>query len=83
MSTNGTANRTKKNNNSTNNIVGIVTNCKKLRIRSKPNVSSSTLGLLAQYEEVEIKSDANDEFYKLAERPGYVMKSFIRLKKLP
>lgn len=61
---------------------GIVVNCEKLRIREKPDTSSNTIGLLSQYEEVEIEKDINDDFYKLAGKSGYVMKAFIRLKQL-
>ena len=73
--------KTRKGN--TDDRIGIVVNCKKLRIRAMPDISSTILGFLGEYEEVKIKSDANDEFYKLSGKTGYVMKEFIRLKQLP
>ena len=69
--------------NNTDDMMGIVINCKKLRIRAMPDTSSAVVGFLTEYEEVKIKSNANEEFYKLSGRSGYVMKAFIRLKQLP
>ena len=62
---------------------GVVVNCTKLNIRTKPNASASVKQVVEVKTKVTILEDANNEFYKVKLSggvEGYCMKSFIKIK---
>lgn len=62
---------------------GVVANCAKLNVRTKPNATATVKQVVEVKTKVVILEDANDEFYKVKLSggvEGYCMKAFIKSK---
>lgn len=64
-------------------VIGVVTGCKKLNVRTKPNKKSDVVCVIDADTKVEIDEDASSrDFYKVKSKnfTGYCMKKFITIK---
>lgn len=64
-------------------VIGIVSNCKLLNIRSKPNIDSDILSVIPVDSILTITDvNASSDFYKvlIGDLEGFAMKQFIKIK---
>ena len=64
-------------------LIGVVTGCSKLYVRTEPNKDSKPLCIINQNAEVVINEKTTGDFYKVctsAGVEGYCMKKFISIK---
>lgn len=65
-------------------VIGVVTNCGRLNVRSKPDLDASVVCVIPKASEVTInESESTEEFYKVctaAGAEGFCVKEFIELK---
>ena len=68
----------------TNKVVGVVTECESLNVRSEPNTECEVVSVLRVGSEVIVyEEDSTDDFYKVctsAGLDGYCMKQYITVK---
>ena len=66
-------------------IIGVVTDCLKLRVRKQPNMAAEVVCEIDALAEVQIdENDSTDEFYKVTTSvgvEGFCMKKFIAVKR--
>lgn len=69
---------------SINSITGIVSDCKKLRVRNAPGLDSNVICEIEVDSKVEIdESESTEDFYKICTETGidgYCMKRFIKIE---
>lgn len=66
-------------------MMGFVTNCKRLNLRTEPNENAEVRLILQEGEEVMVAGEANEKFYSVctaAGVEGYCMKDYIDIKLL-
>lgn len=65
-------------------VVGEVTKCYQLKIRSAPSENAEVFGMIKSGSEIHILDDSDPKFYKVVTEyglTGFVMKEFVKLKK--
>lgn len=72
----------RKNRNNTVRLKGIVTNCRKLNVRSRPSRDSDILTTVSEGTELTIGDEVSEDFYAVRKENlrGYCMKDYISVQ---